>query len=288
VYRARSRTTARVAAATLALHAPLAAAAAPGELDAAFGAGGIVVSPVGGDSVAGTAAVSRKKDGAIFQGAVRESAGSSEVVVLRFDEAGSPVPAPGANDVPIPGMTAGGFPVVLKDRSVLVVGTGPGPGGEDLVVARLLEDGSRDDAFGTGGLVIADLGAGEDDEIHGAVAVTGGKVAVCGRRGDAFAVAMIEADGAFSPAFGGTGVVATDFPGSEETARALAPLAKGKLLVVGDRLEGDILLARYTKKGQLDPKLGAKLAAPLGAAPTPRGWASPRARRARSRCPGPR
>jgi hypothetical protein len=243
---------------------PLASAAAPGELDPAFGSGGVVVTPVAGDAVTGTAAVSRKKDGAIFQGAVRASGGGSEVVVLRFDEAGSPLPAPGANEVPIPGMTGGGFPVVLKDRSVLIVGTGPGAGGEDLVVARLLEDGSRDDAFGTGGLVVADLGADEDDEIHGAVAVKGGRVAVCGRRGDAFAAALLEADGAFASSFGGTGVVTTDFPGTEKTARALAPLAKGKLLVVGDRLEGDILLARYSKKGVLDAKLGAKVAVPIG------------------------
>ncbi len=72
------------------------------------------------------------------------------------------------------------------------------------------------------------------------------------------------APGGLDPSFGATGMVTTDFKGSNDLAYAVAEQADGKLVVAGIRFvgnsanNGDFVVARYNPDGTLDQSFGRK------------------------------
>ncbi len=73
------------------------------------------------------------------------------------------------------------------------------------------------------------------------------------------AMARFNTDGSLDTAFGGTGIVVTDF-GAEESAAGLVVQASGKIIVAGTTSSAgakDFLLVRYNSDGSLDTSFGA-------------------------------
>ena len=124
--------------------------------------------------------------------------------------------------------------------------------------------GDLDPTFGGDGKVLTDFTKGRDGARDVAIQANG-KIVVVGRastrRGyGRFALARYRANGHLDPAFGGDGVVTTNFAKKEDAASAVAIQADGKIVAVGfadmtARVEV-FAVARYDRDGTLDTTFG--------------------------------
>jgi uncharacterized delta-60 repeat protein len=154
---------------------------------------------------------------------------------------------------------------IQEDGKIVVAGTSSGTDGGDFAVARYNVDGSLDAAFGSGGIVLTDLGSGSFDQARGVVLQQDGKIVVAGSTtADGtfdFAVARYDSDGALDPGFGSGGKVWTDLDSaSTDEGRAVALQADGKIVVAGPSDSGqgrDFAVVRYQGDGDLDPAFGS-------------------------------
>ncbi|MGQ0592895.1 MAG: hypothetical protein ACT4QB_09650 [Gammaproteobacteria bacterium] len=179
---------------------------------------------------------------------------------------GLPLPAwtdPGDLD---PGFAAGGR--VLTDlgggdgASALVVqpdGKLVAAGGStvNFALARYHPDGSLDNSFGNGGVVLTDFGA--PSRAQALVLQPGAKLVAAGSTGNThdFALARYNTDGSLDPSFGNAGLVVTDLGGGSEDAGAFALVVQpdGKLVAAGASND-HFALARYHPDGSLDSGFG--------------------------------
>jgi uncharacterized delta-60 repeat protein len=159
--------------------------------------------------------------------------------------------------------------VLQPDGKLVVVGqsrTGVGTGIDirDVLLARYNADGSPDATFGSGGVVVTDLGATE--LFRGLVVLPDGKLVIGGSQGILsvgpvglldFALARYNPDGSLDASFGSGGTVRTDLGGSD-LAASLILQSDGKLVLAGDSYTGvlDFALARYNADGSLDGSFG--------------------------------
>ncbi|MDQ3748670.1 MAG: FG-GAP-like repeat-containing protein [Acidobacteriota bacterium] len=172
----------------------------------------------------------------------------------------TPIAGFGANDV-----------AVQPDGKIVVVGTrNSATSGDsfDFSVVRYNTDGSLDNSFGTGGIVITDFGDTNDQAI--AVALQpDGKIVVGGTSGswtgnNAFTLARYNTNGTLDVSFGTGGKVVTDFGGNRGAAGAIAIQPNGKIVaagysgnfVSGVGTTSDLAVARYNTDGTLDPSFG--------------------------------
>lgn len=139
------------------------------------------------------------------------------------------------------------------DGEIVVAGFASTGGEDDFAVARYRADGTPDPAFGSGGVVLTDVGGADRAE---AIALQAdGKIVAAGSADNDVAVVRYQADGSPDPSFGSHGVVRTSF-GGPESAEALAVQPDGKIVVAGwvtTRQQGDMAVARYLPNGDLDP-----------------------------------
>ena len=116
-----------------------------------------------------------------------------------------------------------------------------------------------DTAFGSNGRAVA---AGFGGTGTAMAVQPDGKTVVAGGASDAFQLARFLADGQLDTGFGNGGLLRTDLIGNafvQETARAVAIQADGKIVVVGDTRSGSpfsFALARYLADGSLDAGFG--------------------------------
>jgi len=131
-------------------------------------------------------------------------------------------------------------------------------GGDDAALARITPDGKLDPAFGTAGVVVADLG-GPADQVAGATtawwgnAPGGGPIALAGGDGRDAIVVTFDAGGRR---------VATKHLGfgapSDDSVRGSSRSVDGKTLVLGMRVPGGPFLARFLPDGSPDPSFGPR------------------------------
>lgn len=254
-----------------------------GSLDTAFGAGTSDGSPDGvvtlslGDGSDSAEAIAVQADGRLVvagNSTATSGNGSKNIVVARLNTDGTMDAYFGtAND----GSPDGVVNVSLSDGNdvahalaiqsngkILVAGTSSNASGNNAALVRLNADGSLDTGFGVGvsdgtpdGVVGLSLGNGDDESVairvqaDGKIVVTGNTTST-GSSSNVF-VARLLADGSLDTGFGnandGTpdGFVNLSFGDGNDFARALALQADGKILVAGDRVNGnssDITLAR--------------------------------------------
>lgn len=249
-----------------------------GSLDPSFGGGlGYVLTNLTGNDVIRGLAVQR--DGRIL-GAGFVHPGPN-FAVARYLPDGSLDPTFGTGgtvitDVQGPDNTRG---IALQsDGKILVVGYAS----YNFAVVRYLADGTLDPSFGTGGMVVTDLG---QDDVCRAVAIQADGKIICGGytgegggldpldpEGDApaalgdFAMVRYLEDGSLDPSFGNGGVVITDI-GEEEHARTVVIQKDGKIILAGHRgepvlgggsggLPGDFAIVRYLPDGTVDSTFG--------------------------------
>lgn len=129
--------------------------------------------------------------------------------------------------------------------------------------ASFSQDGTLDPLFGTGGIVLTDIGL--IDEALAATRQTDGKIVTAGFTGNigsySFLLTRHNEDGSLDDSFGDAGITITSLGVGEARCNAIQLQADGKILVIGTYLaaEGgpaDIALARYNTNGTLDLSYG--------------------------------
>ncbi|HEX8499370.1 MAG TPA: discoidin domain-containing protein [Pyrinomonadaceae bacterium] len=153
------------------------------------------------------------------------------------------------------------------DGKIVAAGTA----NADFALARYNPDGSLDQTFGAGGLVVTDFFGG-GDTAYGVALQPDGKIVAAGQAfrpnstGSDFAAARYNPDGSPDTTFGDAaeggaarrGRVATDFAAWNDIGRGLALQADGKIVVAGHTQTPsteryDFALVRYAADGTLDP-----------------------------------
>jgi uncharacterized delta-60 repeat protein len=244
---------------------------ANGTLDAGFGSGGKVTTPVGTGSE-GAAAVLRQPDGKLVAAGFAYNGTFDDFALARFLPDGHLDTTFGRNGgvvTPIHVNNEYGRGVIQQtDGKLVVAGYASNGSNDDFALARYNPDGSLDPTFGSGGIVTTAIGSGTD-RIFSVILLPDGKLVAAGQSAQGvnlrFAVARYNTDGSLDLAFGTNGTTITSVGPTPEfsTAYALLRQPDGKLVVAGStgiadsNVNQDFALARYTPNGSLDPSFGS-------------------------------
>jgi uncharacterized delta-60 repeat protein len=208
--------------------------AASGSLDSSFGTGGIVTTPIsafpGTDQIN---AIVIQSDSKIV--AVGRAENDSALVRYRVD--GSLDTTFGTSGVVA--ITTGSYytaAVQPSDSKIVVAGVTPGL---DFVLARYNTDGSIDTSFGSGGVVLTNVGA--TDFATSLAIQPDGKIVAAGYTEScngpsctgSVALARYDSSGVLDPAFGAGGVVTATVGSSMNRASGVAVQSDGKIVIAG-------------------------------------------------------
>jgi uncharacterized delta-60 repeat protein len=256
-----------------------------GELDSSFGAGGTVttsMSSAGGfDEHLWNLALDA--DGKIVAaGDAVTATGGFDVALARFNSDGTLDTSFGSAGKVTTAIGPGSSRdrahdvAVMDDGKIVVAGfadMGPGAGGRNFMLARYNPDGSLDDTFGSGGIVITRVAPGDNRDLAATNGLTiddAGRFILSGQAnmgagagGFNFALARYNPDGTLDGSFGSGGIVTTAVaPGDNfDTASSIAIDPAGKIVAGGVAESGgfvfDWALVRYNPDGSLDSSFGA-------------------------------
>jgi uncharacterized delta-60 repeat protein len=236
---------------------------AAGTLDPTFGAGGKVLTDFGGTPDFASA-IAVQRDGRIVAAGSSFRDGSADFAVARYNPDGSLDASFGDSGMVVTDF--GGFDLglavaVQRDGKIVVAGSSQQPGTGDLALARYDKDGSLDATFGTGGMVLTDLGG--FDQANAIAIQADGKIVVAGYSNahGSYDFALIRYDGLgrLDATFGTQGALLVDFDGPNDNAAAIAIQRDGKIVVAGASNGGSTVrfaLARCDGHGILDPAFG--------------------------------
>lgn len=224
--------------ALVALAAPPAANAAPGDLDPSFGSGG-QVRLLESNEESFAQAVAVQPDGKI----VVAGSDHGNAVVLRLLPNGALDPSFGSGGKVTTTVSAefSAFQAVTiqPDGKIVAVGAAKGAVDRDFLFARYSTDGVPDGGFGGGdGVELVPVGA-EGDDAKAVAIGAGGRIVATGEAGQsmgnhAAGIVVLLSSGAPDPGFGGgDGVVLKETAGKFDTGIAVAALGDGSI-VVGD------------------------------------------------------
>ena len=249
------------------------AAAAPGQLDPSFGAGGTVVTEFP-SSYSGARAVAVQADGRIVAAGFAHTNDSiiSDFALTRYDASGALDPTFGTGGT-VRTDFGGRFDEALAvaaqpDGRIVVAGSSSDATGSDMAVARYNSDGTVDTSFDGDGLALVDFGG--ESSARAVAMQPDGKVVLAGGVSQPvgggccvsdFALARLTSAGALDSSFDGDGQVVTDFlPGADnghDAAQAVLVQADGRIVAAGSGVAGvvsvDFAVARYLADGSLDP-----------------------------------
>ncbi len=231
----------------------------PGSLDANFDADGKVVTDIaGGDDYGRSMAL--QPDGKI----IVTGSSSSKIMVARYNPDGSMDNSFGLDGVATTEITSQdyGSSVVLQPDGKIVVA---GQAFERICLVRYNTDGSLDDGFGLGGIVVS--GFGEFARGRSVVLQPDGKILVaCSALINGieqnFIILRYNTDGSLDNTFSFDGTVTTDFNGKYDRAVSIKVQADEKIVVAGYSGDGsnfdnsDFAAARYNTDGTLDNSFG--------------------------------
>jgi len=236
----------------------------PPGLDATFGSGGRVSTPVG----AGKAeAVLIQKDGRIVTAGRRVFNGGMDFALTRHDSHGNLDTSFGTGGIVTTNLGTASdeaFDMAADPNGgFVVVGRSDATGtNRDFGVVRYTDEGKPDARFDGDGIVTTDF-AGQPDQANAVAVQPDGKIVVAGQAttggstladGD-FALARYNTDGTPDDSFDGDGLVLTDLGTKADAARAVAIRPDGRIVVAGTA-DGDVALVRYTDTGEVDESFG--------------------------------
>ncbi|HEY4293367.1 hypothetical protein [Luteibacter sp.] len=218
-------------------------------------------------------------------------AAKKEILVARVDAEGRPDTGFGTGgiasaSIDFPGWDALGLGMVATDDGGVIAAFRDDAGVSTLGLVRFKNDGSLDQTFGTGGVVIHDIfGARSDanptkprqrDTLtlpfqEAFASGSRGEIAPAKGRGLYFAwntgpggreggLLRTKSDGSIDTSFGDNGYVEVYYPGSSQTIpRGVQELSDRSVIVVGSiHLPGKkaAVAARFNERGKLDPAFG--------------------------------
>lgn len=226
-----------------------------GTLDPSFGSAGRVFTDFGGAKDAATALVVQA-EGKLVAAGTFGSAEGADFALSRYHPDGSLDRDFGANGRAFTdfGSLEAAAALAIHPDGRLVAGGASGEGSRQLVLARYATDGVLDHDVPGGGRIYTEISS--QDFARALVLQPDGALVLAGTSDGEVGLARHLADGRLDPAFGGGGLVRTNF-GGDDLANALAVQANGKLVVAGstENAEGsaDFLMGRYNPDGTLDP-----------------------------------
>lgn len=247
------------------------AAAAPGDLDPTFGAGGIVVTDLGGADSPG--AVALQPDGKIVVAGIRfvgpVATSRFGIALVRYRPDGTLDATFGAGGLVVTELgdgTIGSVAAVTlqPDGKILVAASAGFISGSfhGFLLARYHSDGTLDASFGSGGLVVTGFGDRHYAGVGTLALQPDGRIVVAGSvffdPSIRVALARYTSDGVLDPTFGAGGTVVSDF-GENLFMRGMAFQPDGKIVVTASpnsSLANIFLVARYTAGGVPDAAFG--------------------------------
>lgn len=259
-------------AAALMVASAVAAAAAPGQLDPSFGAGGTVVTEFP-SSYSGARAVAVQADGRIVAAGFAHTNNSiiSDFALTRYDASGALDPTFGTGGrvrTDFGGRFDEALAVAVQpDGRVVVAGNSSDANGSDMAVARYNSDGLLDTSFDGDGMALVDFGSEASARAvalqpDGGIVLAGGVLQPVGGGCcvSDFALVRLTSVGALDSSFDGDGRVVTDFlagaDNGHDVAQAVRVQADGRIVAAGAGVAGvvsvDFAVARYLADGSLD------------------------------------
>ncbi len=232
-----------------------------GTLDGTFGSAGVAVYDGENDFGYGMAI---QADGRIVVVGGTYKGTSSDALMVRFQSNGAldnTFGAAGAVTYNGGGHDYAHAVAIQADGKIVVVGESSNGMDCDILVLRLLSNGSTDNGFGIGGIV--KYNSGDDECGYAVAALADGRIIVTGclHNGincDAL-IMRLNANGSIDKTFG-TGGIAVYDRGYDELAYAAAVQPDGKIAVAGSVFDGvnsDGLVLRFNASGTLDNTFGA-------------------------------
>ena len=163
----------------------------------------------------------------------------------------------------------GGFEpeiVIQPDGKIVICGYGWNVGDDpDMLICRLLPNGSLDPAFGSGGIVYTNLfGPGAPDVAYALTVDAAGSIYACGATnfgGTPFsndlAIVKLTPSGAHDPSFSGDGKLLLDLSGSADFGYGIAVKSDGKIIVTGHaNIPANFFAIQLLPDGSYDPSFG--------------------------------
>jgi uncharacterized delta-60 repeat protein len=231
-----------------------------GQLDPAFGVGGVVTTNFDAESYDEPYAMALQPDGRIVLGGTSNTGGGAgrifgadNLALARYLPSGLVDPSFGQGGKVV--VDAGSMQesiralVLQPDGAIVAAGRTNGEKRGDLLLARFLSNGALDPTFGgrQAGMSIEDFGTAEEALTSVALAPDGqivaGGVTAPKPNGD-LAVMRYDRAGHLDRSFGHAGMATADFGGRDDRLRGLALQPDGKVVGVGSS-ETDFALARF-------------------------------------------
>jgi uncharacterized delta-60 repeat protein len=236
-----------------------------GTLDASFGAGGRVATPIG-NSFEFAESVAVGPDGKIVvAGYSYLGGGDFAFAVVRYQPDGSLDASFGAGGVVITPMSNNyisvGTVLLQPNGKIIVVG---GSGINNLfTLVRYNADGSPDAEFGSNGKVIHSIGNGPASFFDG-ILQPDGKIVAAGYSNYNTAIIRYHADGSMDTSFAENGVFRTE--AGFFVGRGLALQPDGKIVSFGDSMSSGFAISRLNAKGSPDASFGThgRVVVPIG------------------------
>ncbi len=246
-----------------------------GSLDAAFGTGGKVVTPIGSAND-GASAAAVQADGKIVVAGYADNGMNTDFAVARYNADGTLDATFGTGGKVVTAIGASNdfaSSVAIQSGKIVVAGYAAGGTNIDFAVARYNADGTLDTTFGTGGKVTTAVG--NLDDFASSVAIQAdGKIVVAGATeitlfSNDFAVLRYNVNGSLDTTFGTGGKVVAPIGNSDDFASSVAIQTDGKIVVAGASSDGatdDFAVARFNANGALDTTFGTggKVVTPVG------------------------
>ncbi|RLD53646.1 MAG: hypothetical protein DRI97_13060 [Bacteroidetes bacterium] len=239
----------------------------PGSLDESFGTGGIVTAPLtthGEYGYTGTI----QADGKILVAGFQDVSGSQNFAVARYNTNGSLDNSFGTGGLTL--FDAGtdadaAWTMALQDDGKIILGGSVNnqfTTFDDYALVRLNSDGTPDNTFGTGGLVMTDID-GHWDNAYDMVLQDDGKILLAGQgytnSNRKVCVVRYNTDGTLDASFGAGGIAINVIGCGVEKTRAIALQADGKIIVAGYFNEGtddQAFVTRFNSDGTVDNTFG--------------------------------
>jgi uncharacterized delta-60 repeat protein len=229
-----------------------------GSLDTGFGTGGIVTTTIG-SSHAYAYSIAIQSDGKL----VVSGTDSYGFALTRYNTDGSLDAGFGTGGIVTSDLGSGldiARSVVIQSDGKIVA-AGDVNGGTRIALVRYNTDGSFDAGFGTGGVVVTDIGT-VHNEAYSIALQSDGKIVLAGFSGNGadydFALARYNTDGSLDPGFGTAGIVTTAIGTGHDLAYCVAIQPDGKIVAAGfTAASGNkYALVRYNANGSLDTTFG--------------------------------